>query len=362
MSLFDILKSRVDQEAQKLLYFSIDPAHTDRALNAQPIQAGRHYFRLWLSEMFLRKKVQFFKQWRPAVHSLVKFDFGDQQVEIPNIADESKIGMQEQGQGDVVARNYVLTPLMPFNGGVVEIEAGLVAVQGANYLDTLIKVMGDFASLLAVPQLSSALSVAQPLANGLQALFGAGNSALQLGFHDAFVGGGAGAASPLQEGYIAVIRATEADVRKERLWVVKDELREGAGLSDGQHAPFQAFDHMLFFIEVREERDDWNQLTSIREPFQQAINALGDADETKADAFLRAAIVAALQSPELTKADRRRVVTVLKAEFDSVKADLGYAGLVAAPGPILETSMKRAMSVELALQMGEPTFEEVFGV
>jgi hypothetical protein len=214
---------------------------------------------------------------------------------------------------------------------------------------------------LAVPQLSAALSVAQPLASGVQELFGAGNGSLHLGLYDSFVGKGGSTANELKACYIAVVRAAQNQVNPKNLWVLGDELHEGTGLDDGQHVPFERFDHMLYRVETREELDDWNQLTSIQDPFQQAVKALGDGEKEKAESLLRTAIVAVLQSSDLTNADRRRLVTVLKEDFDQVKKDLGYDGLVDKEGPILQRMMKRAISVDAALEMGEPTFEEVFG-
>jgi hypothetical protein len=353
MSLWDTLKGWVDRDRAMLVYQRMDPAHVDRQVDTQPIQAGRHYFRLRLAGMFLRKEVEWFRSWYPAVHSVVRFNFGDQRVELPYIADSTRVGMQQNGRGDVVARNFMLTPAMAFNGGTVDLDAGLMSIQGQNYLNNFIQVLGSFASMLAVPQLSAVLNVAQPLANGIQELFGAGDGHLHLGLHESY------AADDLRPGYIAVIRAQQQEVDTTRLWVLDDQLREGDGLGAGQNRPFERFDYLLLRLESFEERDDWESLTAIQEPFQEARRALKDLEDEKARFHLRTALVRALEARELTVADRRRVVTALKERFEQDRQDLGTSGLVGGSAPTLAEVMARPMSVDEALALGEPTYAEI---
>jgi hypothetical protein len=89
-------------------------------------------------------------------------------------------------------------------------------MQGTNYLNRFNNVLTNFSKLLMVPQLSSALSVAAPLVQGVEELLGINNGSLHLGFHQLFSKGGGN----LQPGYIAVILAQENDISESRLWVV----------------------------------------------------------------------------------------------------------------------------------------------
>src|SRR5207245_9158975 len=120
---------------------------------------------LWLSEMFLKRDVEWFRTRHPAVHAVVRFDFGDKKIELPTVAGLFDLpGIDTKNLGDVIQLNYQLTGLLPFNGGSVEILAGLLAMTGADYLEQSIKTLGQFSSLLAVPQLSAVLNVAGPIA------------------------------------------------------------------------------------------------------------------------------------------------------------------------------------------------------
>lgn len=125
--------------------------------------------------------------------------------------------------------NHQLTSLLPFNGGTVELAAGLLAMQGSDALGRFIKVLGDFSSLLVVPQLSAALAVATPLANGITELVGATNAELVLGLHDTWTAQ-TGGANLLREKYFAVILAQDHEIDEKMLWVENDRLKYGDSL------------------------------------------------------------------------------------------------------------------------------------
>lgn len=361
MSLWDRFTALINKDRQELAVAVIDPARVAGNPPATEARADEHYFRLTLVQMYLRKERKFLKDVYPAVHSMVQCQFGGTVVEVPNVADASRLLANQDAQGHVVARNFTLVPLMPFKGGEVKVVAGLFSVPGQNLLTNFLGAMSGFATLLAVPQLSSALSIATPLATGVQALF-AGQDGMHLGFHDTFVGGG-GAGNTLTQSHIAVIRAPARDVDVSKLHVVEDRLCSGSGPGNGQHAPFDAHDFMLLLFEVRSERDDWGQLTAIAEPFHEAVDALGEGQKEQAETHFRRAIVAAIKAPELTKVDRRRVVDLLNTDFTEAKENLGFSGLVdAGAGYNLQKRMNTgSMSFNEARALGEPTLDEFVG-
>jgi hypothetical protein len=189
MSLLDDLTRWIDRDRQSLTYTRIDASHVDRPLPEQTLQAGVHYIRLRLASMFLKKETRWCSSWYPAVHSIVRFNFGDRTIEVPNIADVTRLGMKATDRGDVIARNFLLTPTVPFNGGTVSLSAGLFALQGQNYLARMLKVLSNFAGALNVAQLSLALNVVQPLVLGIQDLLGPESGHMHLSLHDSFSAG-----------------------------------------------------------------------------------------------------------------------------------------------------------------------------
>jgi hypothetical protein len=350
MSLWDLIKGGFSQDNQQFISFPIDKGRTDDEPQPTAIEANKTYFRLRVASMFLRKRVKGAKSWYPALHSVVRITLGDQNaVDIPSITDPSIGNMK--GNGNILLRDLVLTSALPFSGGTISISAGLVAVEEENKLNKFIQVFGGFADLLAVPQLSSVLQIAKPLAFGIQELFTSGNGQIHIGLKQDFAGG------ELKQGYVAVIRATETQIDKARLFVVDKQLRTGDSLT--KNDPFETFDHMVLRVEVFTDRDDYDKLSFIKDPFEEALNALPIDDDPasvkKADMFMQTALRRVLQSPDLTQADRRRVVDLLKAQYRIAKEGLrgGVGRDVSLP------VLLRSMSVDQAAARGEPTVDDI---
>lgn len=330
MGLLNWLKGRVDRDARHLVYAPIPAA---RALAAPdpdlPIRPREDYVRLWLTEMFLKKDRAWFSEWHPAVHALTRFQYGDGEVELPYIAGPLKLpDMAEANVGRVLHLNHALTPLVPFNGGSLEVAAGLLAMKGRNDIAVLIGALGRFADLLQVPQLSTALDVAAPLASAVEDLLGATDGALHLGLHQTFVADGGGGANGLRAGYVAVVLADEGTLDPSELWVAEDRLRRGP--SAAQSRPLDGFTYMLFRIERREERSSWSGLAAIDKPFREAAEAFQAGDPALGRTRMKQAIFAAAGSPDLTWPDRRRVATRLQEElayFESLVGALGGEAL-----------------------------------
>lgn len=353
MSLRETVTGLFRRDASRYLYV---PIPADRVVGAQAdteaLVAGRDYFRLWLTEMSLKSDREWFTTWHPAVHSLVRFQFGSRSVDVPNIVGERGLNGVDSAHLDrAVSLNYPLTALMPFNGGVVEVTAALLAMQGQDYLKRFINVLGDFAKLVAIPQLSSVLAVAGPVADGIDELLGGSDGEMHLGLHQSYVHRGGGP-NELRPAYYAVVLATEAQVDPASLWVVRDRLRRGP--SAERCVPFEGYAYLLLRIQKETERDDWEGLTSIMTPFGAAISALGAGHYEDADSYYRAALAATVNSPDLTQADRRRVAAELLRRFDEAK-DLGLGAVSAWPSFGAGVA---SMLVDEALALGAPEIGE----
>jgi hypothetical protein len=349
-SLWDSIKSTANQDAAKYLCVAIPKARTDLDYDDQPLKADQHYLRLWLSEMFLSQRRAWFKDWFPAVHASVRLKFANREATFSNVARPPQNGV---GQG--VLLNYRLTDLLPFNGGVVEVEAALLGLQGTNHLQATVGLLSSFASLIT-PPLGQTLAVAEKVANGMEELFSATNGAVHLPYHQSFTAAGGVGASPLRPGYVAVILATAQEIDVAQLSVKEGRLYHAEG--GAAPAPLTGVDYLLLQIEARTERDDW-RLSNIQEPLDKAKEALIQGEEEKADAFKRVALLNAWQSPDLVNADRRRVVQAIKDELKAIEAE----GRGAAPGEerdLTRMMAVRAMPTARAASLGKMRFEELF--
>lgn len=358
MSLLDWFRTRFRDDAKKYKYTEIDPTHISfkdgHKINPTPLEAGRHYFRLWLVEMFIKRDRDWFKSWHPAVHSAVTFRFGDREEVITHVAGQNRLtDVGQENLDKVVNVNHQLTSLLPFNGGTVEVDAGLLAMQGSDSLGSFIKVLGDFSSLLVVPQLSAALAIATPLANGITELVGATDGSLVLGLHDTWTGQ-AGGSNVLREKYFAVILAEDHELREEKLWVENDRLKYGDSLQSSRL--LTGYHYMLFRIERQDAFDSWDSLSPIKEPFEQALLLIQTGNVEQAEGLIKQAKLAAFKAKELTRdVDRRRVVEMIQKKFDEAKEIIGGLGAFDAErdlslGAVM--TAPSAMSVEAAAEQG----------
>jgi hypothetical protein len=313
------------------------------------LKAGEHYFRLWLDEMFLTDERNWFTDWHPAVHSAVTFDFGDGQQIITRIAGTSTLkDVDDKHLNRVVTQTLKLTELMPFKGGTVGINAALLAMKGQNDVKQLIDVFGEFSTKLAVPQLSMALDVARPLAQGVSALVGTTDGEMMAGLDKTLAG------DDVRGGSYAIVYATEDQVAPAKLKLDNRQLH-----FDGKR--LTGYNYMLLRIERVEARDDWDEITSIREPYQRALDMLTDDQLDAAQGALKKAIGAALKSQDLTEVDRRRVIDALKKRYNNAKDMLGAGAFADESERSLEALMTQAIAPHRAAALGRITPDEALG-
>jgi hypothetical protein len=156
------------------------------------------------------------------------------------------------------------------------------------------------------------------------------------------------------------VRASEREVDRTKLCVVDNQLRLGSAPTLADSQPFEGFDHMLLRIEAFQKRDDWASLTAIDEPFREARHALKDQHTELAEFYLRMALSRAAEAPELTVADRRRVVGALKEQYAQAREDFETLGLVDSGEVTLASAMSQAMSIDVALGLGPVDQAEIF--
>jgi hypothetical protein len=315
--------------------------------------------------MFLKNDKEWFTQRSPAVYSVIRLRFGDKEEVFSHLSGPTMLqNMDATSLNKGVTINYPLMALTPFNGGDIELEAGLVSLPGSNEAKQLLKVLTDFIKTLAVPHLSVALGFAQPLVDGITQLVGSNEAKLVLRLHDTFAQNHA-----IKPGYLAIIDAPAGSIPASELFVKGDRLHRGASLAAS--TPLTGFHYTLLRVDTVDERDDYHALASIDEPYQSAIQALNEAvlefDEQKqkdkmleAERLLGAAKIAAFKAKELTlKTGRRQVITALQKGFEEAKALLGPGAAEQAVPRTLSEAMQGAMKPSEALLAGDVTIHDL---
>lgn len=357
MSLLDSITQLFQRDAVHLERVVVPTEHISPApTDTEVVAAGEGYFRLWLSEMFLKNDRDWFKNRYPVVQSFMSFNFGTTaSLEIAQVAGPGHLKDVDPAHLDhVISQNFALTPLVPFNGGKVMIEAGLVAMlmQNGDLLQRFVSAAGSISSLVAVPQLSMAVGIAGTVTKVVDQLFGLSDKQMKLGYQDTFVGKGGDGANGLRPCYIAAIGSDSGTYGEQRLWVKNDSLWAGSDLNSAQR--LTGVDYMLLRLEIRKERDDWASLTTIADPFNKAfealkqVDAMGKPKEADADVFITSAALAAVTSQDLTDTDRIRVAKAIRQRYTDYKAAVfgGGKGLHGPKTPTLEQVAKDSLEFD----------------
>ena len=289
------IRRQVEAEADHLhrLFFPQDDAIT--------MTPNDSYVRVWLSELFLAKEVSWGAERSPAVQASVRLLFG-------GLSPKTFVTLVHPPATTSrrVFEDFQLTELLPYCGHSVELQAGLYSILGKNNLGTAIDILTSFASLVT-PPLSTALTIVDMVASGAEKIIEANAEDPVLSMQGTLAAPGGGLTNELRPGWLAVVRATEAELPAKEFQISGGKLcRNGTRLT--------GFDYMVLRIEGRRERDDWRTQDldqAIREAaYAKSLGRSGDYERARADALSKIYF-----SPDFTPVQRNQVAQAVKDEL-----------------------------------------------
>ena len=218
MGLFDRIKAVVSSKewpgaAEWIPTARVAPSATPAPA---PFAADSTYLRVWLAEAHLSHSRKWFTDWHPLVHAAVARRYGDTNQEQVAVVSPGAIPGFDGAAAAAVTVDKPITPLLPFPGGTVSLNVGLVAIKGDNTVRTLIDVVGGFGGLLTMSSLSMGAAIAGQVVDAFERLFGLGGNIGTLAYDSTLALAGGGAPVALAPGYLAVLDATQP---ADSLWV-----------------------------------------------------------------------------------------------------------------------------------------------
>lgn len=214
-------------------------------------------------------------------------------------------------------RDIPLTGQLAFNvrAGELRLLVGLLYVTGSGVLTQASAFLGSLSQLVHAPQLSAAAGIATKIADGAESLIGVADPAGRVVFETSIPWDG------LRRGHLLAAGVDEHSIDRSALAV-----HDGRLIVDGQPARnLRSLDYVLLRVDVlADSGESWEQIPTIKEPFDRAIAALGDpalAEEAKAQ--LLAAMRAAMACSDLTVAERARVRDLVRARWEETRDSFG---------------------------------------
>jgi hypothetical protein len=285
---------------------------------AEPLAAYGGYVRLWLVEGFLAKAASWGNNHFPALHGGLAVRFlGAEATPFTTFARPPDIWTAPG-----VRLDYPVTPLLPFNGGVVEAEAALYRASVNGPLGTAARLIGSLSSLVG-PPLSTAVAVADKVSSALDEVLEESGDQPVLALHWAATS--AGGANPLRSGHLVVVDAPAGSLDR-NLAIVDGRLHAGGSQLD-------SVDFLVLRLECRTERDDW-RFPELDQLIRLAGSEFLDGRMDGFRARRTEAVSRAWNSADLVPADRRRVAKLVADEIDAVTE----LGAMPAPSSTLQAA------------------------
>lgn len=315
MKLWEATKKLFLEESDQLTRVAIPAA------GAEPLRPGEGYVSVWLAHGFLAHEVEWLKTRYPAAHVGVRLDVAGQVTTLTRLARPAQ-GMVGPG----VWTNFPITGLVPYRGGSVEIEAGLVALEEESFLGAAVDIVSSFSGLVG-PPLSEVLRIAGKVADGVETLIQAGRGEALLALHEGYSAPGGDSDNPLVPGHLAIVRAPEGELEASSLTVKEDRLHVHRGTGE---EPLEGYDYLLIRIEGRREREDW-RFERFERLIHKAIEAHFAQDENSFQRYRNEVYVAILTSPDLIERDRKQAVLAIRDELDELTEISHRAKAVSTP-------------------------------
>ncbi len=275
--------------------------------DAAPVRPGGGYLRVFLAEGFLERSTAWGMDRFPALHGGVTLNsLGTRSATFTSLTRPPEKWTVPGKQLD-----FPITPLLPFNGGTVEVEGALYSASADGPLGTAVDLLGGLASLAGAP-LAPAVMILDQLSAGLDRVLEATGSQPVLAAHWTLVAPG-GNGQQLRPGHL-VVAAAEVDALPGDLVMKSGRVHLSA---HGRTQPLDGVDYLVLRVECRTERDDW-RFPELDELMRLAGESYIRGQQESYEDRRTEAMAKAWGSPDLTPVDRKRVALLVKEELDSL--------------------------------------------
>ena len=306
-------------------WFTANAEHCTRQFlpepGAQPIRADQGYVRLWLSEGFLAKRRTWGNDHAAVMHGGLSLRL----LGRPGIAFTTVASLPDQPARAGEYLDYDVTPLLPFTGGVVEIESALYRTSADGLLAGAAAIAGGLKPLLG-PPLSTAIEMAEKVSESVAHLLTATDERPLLGIHwspqsgeggGAGSAGGSGARGGVTPGHLVLIDTPPGTIQGSLA------IEGGRLVVQGNAGPERlvGYNYLVLRLECTTTREEWRQpeLQALIDAARQAV-IYGELDTYRR--LRREAVVRAATCPDFIPADQKRVA-VLVGEMVEEAAQLG---------------------------------------
>lgn len=326
----------------------IDPRKTfPEGSSGATIRRNEAYFEVRVNQMCLAKNVSWFSVYDPLVVIIVAFDYGDKRQELPFVIGPGSIERHLAAGAPLfgtVLTDAKVTGPHPYRGSGVTLSVSFYRVQRENYAKSLLKVVERLSGMVGLGQVGTLVNTADVLLDGLEGLFGAGQTVC-LATHQFSLP--ASPAYPLQTGFSALI-VPPVPATPDQLLVRDGRLFTQH--ANGDEAAYTDSDFVLLSITGLPRRQNENFFPCYQLK-RQAMEILGEGEPSRKRA--KATLLTALQqlriSDDFTAVEAELLFDEWIQEFEREVVRYQRTGAlplipVPPPLPLLASDMNQAMA------------------
>lgn len=215
---------------------------------------------------------------------------------------------------NVLTIDKIVVGPTPWNGGSLNLQIGLFSVVSENLAGPFLDTMTKLTETVGVSFAAAAKPYVDTLKFGVQALTrAAGSVKLEIGLDEAF--------TPPATGYFAIVAEAVGKLAGRKLSL---DAADKKLLVDGAH--YTEKPYLIFSIESGAQRDNWGEIPELKTAYAEISDDVRKNDQTKAREAFQTFRRLALFSPDLTRADAKRLVAAVDADLSNVFAAAGTAG------------------------------------
>lgn len=369
MSLRNLLHDLLRNKTVTYTHFRLSP---DRLAKVETFQQGgrfiprQTYFEIRLSQMYLRDQREYWREFQPLASIMPEFIFAGERRTVPVVVGPERLERaQKVSKGDQV--EYLNTRVAgpyPYEGDDLSLFVGLFRYVTNNWAKRALSLLETVVEAFDSSKLTSYLSIAVPLVNGLEGFLGMQGVEMRLGLQKAYATPptgeiGAVGDNVLQPGFEVLIRAPSQgfdEAERRKFWIYEDRLFYG----DRQDhlRPFDQADFMLLQIIPLDVRHDYTTFDFHKIYWPKVTEHVWNGDEDRARQALRLLAASLVQCQDITLPHRQMLLREYKHNFDDELArykemfdpeylprDLGRRSAAeAGPRPLIEADLQKALT------------------
>ncbi|GAX60655.1 hypothetical protein SCALIN_C13_0170 [Candidatus Scalindua japonica] len=328
MGLKEFFQNITSEQTKRKFYNRIPGDHVE-GFSPDEFVPNKSYFEIQLSEMFLRDKSEYWRDFIPLSIVVSDFIYDGRRHIIPffvenQLLKESEVKRHTKGEYVEYLNTRVAGPI-PYVGDNISLFVGLYRVKVNDLAENLFNFLQNIVKTFDNPMLSTYLRIAKPLGEGLPRLLGMKDVEFRLGTRDEFKDT-QDDPHRFQEGYLVYINCPEDNIKLNNLWVKDGRLFYGEDKNTSKH--FREYDYCLVRVVHRSERNDYQSFPCYR-LWEKSLDMIYHGKLEEGDRLFLEFGNELAKSPDMTMTHRYNLIRAFKAnyekELDLIK-EIGHRG------------------------------------